>query len=1048
MTEQGKQLHIILVPHTHWDREWYQTFQQFRVRLVRTIDKLLDILERDSNFSYFMLDGQTIVLDDYLEVQPEQEARLKKYARAGRISVGPWYTQPDEFLVSGESLIRNLQFGMQRAAEFGEPMRTGYVPDCFGHIAQLPQILQGFGIDNAVFWRGVGAEAKKSEFFWAAPDGTRVLVIHLADPLGYSNARKMPLAPDEFVARVEFLSAQLLPKATTNTLLFMNGSDHLEPQDGLPETITAANALLAHINPEHEKIIAKLGHTAQNGSNTHFDGIHVQIGTLPQYIETVRRQNGCETQDGQDELQVLTGEMRSSQYSHLLPAVLSSRVWIKQQNNATEHLLEHWVEPLTAWAWKLGATYPAGLIRVAWKYLLQNHPHDSICGCSVDQVHHENAVRFAQSQQVAESIITQAMQSIAETVNTRAPVRTTDTGNQPIPIVVFNPAPGPRADIAQAVISFPGTLRNAVIIDEQGQHVPFTVVNRWRQELGSTQLARETTAAAVSLMGANAPGEFIRLAENTAAMMLGQPEGAYEIIRLHIDTDQQPEVAHIEVIIAPRENVTTKDHDLLAAEQQIREILQREDIHSLNVTAIDQVRETLEFVACDLPAYGFKTFWVYPRGSKAEVNHANQVPASALSSQEHWIENEWYRVEASAADGTLTITDKDTGAIFTGLNRFVDGGDVGDLYNYCPPAEDVLVSQPIEPPKIELHSAGPARAVLRVTGRWSLPVACAANRAERSARASVCHIVSDIALSPGVQRIDIHTSIDNKVRDHRLRVIFPVPLQVEHVSAEGTFEVRARPLTAARPEHDDDWIEEPVNTFPQKRFVDVSDGTTGLALLNRGLPECEILQDGPGVEVGQVAVALTLLRCVEWLSRGDLPNRHGHAGPMEHTPEGQCPGHQEFDYAIVPHSGDWRAEEARILREAQAFNVPVRTIVAPLSHRGTTGSREHKGGQAFENAQQREKLLPSRVTFIEVEPRELVVSAIKRENSGKGLIVRVYNPLLHAVEASLRPGFASSRACVTNLLEEEQEQLFWSGETGEPLHVDIRAGEIKTILFQ
>jgi mannosylglycerate hydrolase len=1046
MTEQGKQLHIILVPHTHWDREWYQTFQQFRVRLVRTIDKLLDILDRDSNFSYFMLDGQTIVLDDYLEVQPEQEARLKKYVRAGRISVGPWYTQPDEFLVSGESLIRNLQFGMQRAAEFGEPMRIGYVPDCFGHIAQLPQILQGFGIDNAVFWRGVGAEARKSEFFWAAPDGTRVLVIHLADPLGYSNARMMPLAPDEFVARVEFLSAQILPKATTNTLLFMNGSDHLEPQEGLPETITAANALLAHINPEHEKIIAKLGHTAQNGSNTHFDGMHVQIGTLPQYIETVRRQNGCETQDGP--LQVLTGEMRSSQYSHLLPAVLSTRMWIKQQNNATEHLLEHWVEPLTAWAWKLGATYPAGLIRVAWKYLLQNHPHDSICGCSVDQVHRENAVRFAQSQQVAESIITQAMQSIAETVNTRAPVRTTDTGNQPIPIVVFNPAPGPRADIAQAVISFPGTLRNAVIIDEQGQHIPFTVVNRWRQELGSTQLARETTAAAVTLMGANAPGEFIRLAENTAAMMLGQPEGAYEIIRMHIDTDQQPEVAHIEVIIAPRENVTTKDHDLLAAEQQIREILQREDIHSLNVTAIDQVRETLEFVASDLPAYGLKTFWVYPRGSKAETNQANQASASALSSQEHWIENEWYRVEASAVDGTLTITDKDTGAIFTGLNRFVDGGDVGDLYNYCPPTEDVLVSQPIEPPKIELHSAGSVRAVLRVTGRWSLPVACTANRAERSSRASVCHIVSDVALSPGVQRIDIHTSIDNKAKDHRLRVIFPVPLQVEHVSAEGTFEVRTRPVATARPENDDDWIEEPVNTFPQKRFVDVSDGTTGLALLNRGLPECEILQDGPGVEPGQVAVALTLLRCVEWLSRGDLPNRHGHAGPMEHTPEGQCPGHQEFDYAIVPHSGDWRAEEARILREAQAFNVPVRTIVVPLSHRGTTGTREHKGGQTFETVQPREKLLPSRVTFIEVEPRELVVSAIKRENSGKGLIVRVYNPLLHAVEVSLRPGIASTRAFVTNLLEEEQEQLFWSGEAGEPLHVDIRAGEIKTILFQ
>src|SRR5438067_1959821 len=469
----AEQLNIILVPHTHWDREWYLTFQQFRARLVHTIDKLLDILDRDSNFTYFMLDGQTIVLDDYLEVQPEQEERLKKYTRAGRINVGPWFIQPDEFLVSGESLIRNLQVGLQRATEFGEPMRIGYVPDCFGHIAQLPQILQGFGIDNAVFWRGVGAEARKSEFLWAAPDGTRVLVIHVADALGYSNARMMPLAPDEFVSRVKLLTAQILPKATTDTLLFMNGSDHLEPQDGLPEAIAAANPLLAHISPEQEKMLAEFGQVQQNGDIKHFDGINVRIGTLPQYVETVRSQNGKHEgrkeeggrEGAQEDLQVLTGEMRSGQFSHLLPSVLSSRMWIKQQNTASEHLLERWVEPLTAWAWKLGATYPAGLVRLAWKYLLQNHPHDSICGCSIDQVHRENAVRFAQSQQVAEGAIAQALQTIVAAIDTRAPI---PTSHKPVPIVVFNPAPGPRTEAVQAVVQIPGSLRHAVIIDERG----------------------------------------------------------------------------------------------------------------------------------------------------------------------------------------------------------------------------------------------------------------------------------------------------------------------------------------------------------------------------------------------------------------------------------------------------------------------------------------------------------------------------------------------------------------------------------------------------
>ncbi len=1039
----SEQLNIIIVPHTHWDREWYQTFQQFRVRLVRTIDKLLDILDRDSAFSHFMLDGQTIVLDDYLEVEPEQEERLKHYTRTGRISVGPWYSQPDEFLVSGESLVRNLQFGLQRAAEFGDPMRIGYLPDCFGHIAQMPQILRGFGIDSAVFWRGVGAEAHKSEFYWAAPDGTTVLVIYLADPIGYSNARMLPLTPEEFVTRVELLTAHLLPKATTNTLLFMNGSDHLEPQDGLPAVIEAANELLAHVNPEHEKILAHYGHFEQNSNTRHYDSMSIQIGTLAQYIAAVRQHIEHRAGDAQP-LQTLSGEMRSSQYAHLLPAVLSTRMWIKQQNTSIEHLLERWVEPLTAWAWKLGAPYPQGLVKLAWKYLLQNHPHDSICGCSIDQVHQENSVRFAQSQQICDSMLAQALQYLASATDTRAPVHPTHTSHEPVPIVVFNPAPGPRTATTQAVVQLPGSLRNAVIIDERGEHMPYQVVNRWRQERGTMPVSRETLAAAVALVGVDTPGQLISMAHGMLMSTLGEAEDSHVITRVHIEAGQQPGVEHIEMMIAPRGRVVVNEQELLVAEQHILTLLQREDIYTLEVSVVDQARETIDFVAADLPAYGLKTFWLYPRGLKEEEHTA---PLTFLAGQQNSIENEWYRVEASMEDGTLTITDKQTGHVFTGLNRFVDGGDVGDLYTYCPPAENLLISEPLEPPKIELLSAGPVRAILRVSGRWSLPSACAANRAERSSRMTVCLIVSEISLTPGVRRIDIHTSIENKVKDHRLRVIFPVSYRVESVAAEGTFEVRMRPVAMPSPADVAEWAEEPVNTFPQKRFVDISNREIGLGVLNRGLPEYEIIDlasEGnvgtllvgvrwggagarpSGVAPGQMAVALTLLRCVDWLSRGDLPNRRGHAGPMEHTPEAQCLGHQEFDYALVPHSGDWEAEEALVLREAQAFNTLVRAVV----------TEQHEG------------MLSSRATFIEAEPSELVVSAVKRSNNGQGLIVRIYNPLGYAVEATIRPGVASTKAFVANLQEEIQEQLFWSGEEGEGLHMGIRAREIMTVLFQ
>ena len=1020
----GEQLTIILVPHTHWDREWYQTFQQFRMRLVHAVDMLLDILDQDSAFSHFMLDGQTIVLDDYLEVQPQHEERLRRYIRAGRIQVGPWYVQPDEFLVSGEALIRNLQIGLRRAADFGEPMHIGYVPDCFGHIAQLPQILQGFEMESAVFWRGVGAEARKSEFYWTAPDGSSVLVLHLADPIGYSNARYMPLSPPEFATRTEVLAAQILPKATTDTLLFMNGSDHLEPQNGLPATIEAANALLAHLSEAHKQIFA------QHGATRHYESIHVEMGTLPQYLAAVQ------AYPREEPLQTLRGEMRSSQYSHLLPAVLSTRIWIKQQNTATEHLLERWLEPLTAWATRLGMPYPGGLIRLAWRYLLQNHPHDSICGCSIDLVHRENSVRFAQSQQVAEGVITMAIQAIVTATDTCAPFAPVQ-GNQsytPVPVVVFNPAHGPRAEAVSAVMQFPGSLHDVVICDECGVRMPCKVVNRWRQEIGSLSFAREMVATAVALAGAEAPGMLLDLAESTLANSVDPAENPYYISRMHVDAAYSPGVARVELLITQSRQTTIRDSELLAAELQFLALLQREDIHTLEVTASEQTRETIEFVAADLPAYGLKTFWAYPRGLSETAHkaaHKESVTSlNTLLSRPYSIENEWYRVEADPQDGTLTVTDKQTGVVFSGLNRFVDGGDVGDLYTYCPPQHDMLISQPQEAPKIEIVDAGPVRAILRVSSRWSLPVACSANRGERSARLVGCSIVSEISLVPGVRRIDIHTSVENKVKDHRLRAIFPVSYKVEYVAAEGTFEVRMRPVSFPRPTDVLEWSEEPVHTFPQKRFVDISNGHVGLGILNRGLPEYEVLQNGPGVPADGMAVALTLLRCVEWLSRGDLSTRRGHAGPMEPTPEAQCLGQYTCDYALVPHAGDWEAEEALVLREAQAFNIPVRALVTD----------QHEGQQ------------PSRTTLLEVEPRELVVSAIKQSNTG-GLIVRVYNPLAHAVEASIRPTIDCTKAFVTNLAEEPQEQVFWSGEEhGMPsymaLYMRIGAGKIVTFLFQ
>jgi alpha-mannosidase len=272
--------------------------------------------------------------------------------------------------------------------------------------------------------------------------------------------------------------------------------------------------------------------------------------------------------------------------------------------------------------------------------------------------------------------------------------------------------------------------------------------------------------------------------------------------------------------------------------------------------------------------------------------------------------------------------------------------------------------------------------------------------------------------------VDIHTTIENKAKDHRLRVIFPVPFTTDSAVAEGTFEVRTRPVAQPRPTDVAEWAEEPVNTFPQKRFVDVSNGQLGLGVLNRGLPEYEIVQSGPGLAEGQMGIAVTLLRCVEWLSRGDLSTRRGHAGPMELTPEAQCLSQSTFDYALVPHSGTWETDEALILQEAQRFNTPVATRAVV--------TEQHAG------------VLPSEAALVKVEPGELVVSAIKQSNNGKGLVVRVYNPLHWTVSASIRLGIAFTHASVANLLEEPGESITVDDQC---VHMNIRGEEIMTVIF-
>ena len=229
---------VNIVPHTHWDREWYRPFPTFRMQLVELLDQLLPALEADPGYAHFMLDGQMAVIDDYLEVRPHERDRIRRLAAAGRLSVGPWYILMDEFLVSGESMVRNLQLGLDRAAELGGAMPVGYLPDMFGHVAQMPQILAQFGFADAVVWRGVPAAIEAEAFRWIAPDGSAVRAEYLSD--GYSNGALLPTDAKDLVDRIDDFCLSQGP-LVGDPVLWMNGTDHLMPQSWLGRVVAEAN---------------------------------------------------------------------------------------------------------------------------------------------------------------------------------------------------------------------------------------------------------------------------------------------------------------------------------------------------------------------------------------------------------------------------------------------------------------------------------------------------------------------------------------------------------------------------------------------------------------------------------------------------------------------------------------------------------------------------------------------------------------------------------------------------------------------------------------
>ena len=827
---KGARYVIHLVSHTHWDREWYLPFEETRVNLVRLVDKLFKVLDSDLDYRFFVLDGQAVILEDYLQIRPNKRGLLEKYIRQGRIFVGPWYVLPDEFLVSGESLIRNLLIGHQIAEEFGKVMNVGYLPDPFGHISQLPQILRGFGIDSMIFSRGLGDEGEKtgSEFIWRGPDGSKLLAVRQAaggywdtQSLGYDNPdvsgnTKEPLNLKKALDTINRNKLLLTKYARTPHLLANNGEDFLEPQPEIPQ-------IIQYLNNHLEDATV----------------IHSNYEDLISSIKASRPQLGS-----------FEGEMRSGRYMFLLPGVLSTRIYLKQANERSQTYLEKITEPLATLAWLEGQQYPEEILRQAWKYLLQSHPHDSICGSGVDEVHRDVMRRLTWSQQISKAIAETSLDYLAEKINTVVK----DTACQPI--IVFNTLNWTRTDVVSVKLQQPppktASLPCFEIRDSNGHSTPVQINN---EQTGISEKPGETE---------------------------------------------------------------------------------------------------ISFLAEKIPPYGYRVYFLT---TSQKTNRTSTLKVTTNS-----VENEHFHIRVNS-NGTFNLRDKASNITFNGLLLFEDVEDAGDEYTFSPAKITQRITSEKCDAKITVQSKGPVSATLKIEVTLNLPEELAEDRSGRSEKTIPCSLENYITLHSGVRRINIRTAFENKVKDHRLSAVFPTDIKTSHSEAEGPFDIiqRSIDLPAAT-----DWKEPPASTHPQQSFVTISDQKKTLTLVNQGLPEYEALRTKNGA-----ILALTLLRCVGWLSREDLQTRKGRAGPLIATPEAQCLGKHEFRYALLILQKEGKKNKEAVWQEAYNHNTPLLA----------QATSQHPGS------------LPKTHTFLQIKPETVIVSALKKKESKQeeGLILRAYH---------------------------------------------------------
>ncbi len=887
---------VYIISHSHWDREWYMAYEQHHMRLMELMDDLLELFETDPDFNSFHLDGQTIILDDYLQVRPEKREAIQQAIDAGKLRIGPFYILQDDFLISSESNVRNMLIGMEESRKWGTPVMLGYFPDTFGNMGQTPQMMKQVGLEAAAFGRGVkpigfdnqvleaeNYSSQYSEMWWKGPDQTEIFGLLFAN--WYSNGNEIPAEKEAAIRFWDQKLADAEQYASTDHLLMMNGVDHQPVQKDITKAIRLANELY----PEYEFIHSN----------------------FTDYLATVQ-------QDLPQDLGAVEGELTSQETDgwYTLANTASARVYLKQWNTKVQRQLENVTEPLATMAYEVTGKYPHDQLDYAWKTLMQNHPHDSICGCSVDSVHREMIPRFEKANEVGRFLAQEALDQLATAIDTSG------FSKESYPFVVFNTAGMPKT--GSAVITL--------------------------------ELERKRFAEGI-------PEELYQeLAE--------QPKKYY-----HVETSDKKQIPAL-----VSEEVVSFGYDLPKDRFRVPYMAR-------NVT--------IELPIDEMPAFSWETFALVE-------GVADEKQESMITQAGRCIENQFVHVSIEQ-NGTLTLLDKTTGQEFEELLTFEDVGDIGNEYIFKQPENEKAILSKDQPTStVEIIKDTSEIAQIKLTQTIDIPISADARlekeqqmvrefrfrQAQRAKETKPLTITTLITLRAESKKIDFKTTIDNQMKDHRLRVLFPTKLHVEQHEADSIFEVVARPNQVSA-----SW-ENPTNPQHQHAFVQLGDESQGITIGNFGLNEYEIL-DGK-------TIAVTLLRCVgEMGDWGYFP-----------TPEAQCLGVHQFDYSLEVHSGK---DKFDTYKHAYAAQIPFST--KQLSN-------------------QVGKLSPKK-QYLSIEGETFAITALKRSKLNDKLVARGFNMSSHLESLHLMKNGKKGKRL--NLLEEECQ---------ETIDEMLQPYEIRTVGFE